>query len=90
MGIEPTSEAWEASILPLYDARSVTKVSKTPLEPQEGMSSRHSFDLIPGHNCTPAQQEKSHGSAKNYPLAISQRPPRDFLTAERASVSVKW
>ncbi len=23
MGIEPTSEAWEASILPLYDARSV-------------------------------------------------------------------
>jgi hypothetical protein len=21
MGIEPTSEAWEASILPLYDAR---------------------------------------------------------------------
>ena len=24
MGIEPTSEAWEASILPLYDARSAT------------------------------------------------------------------
>ena len=24
MGIEPTSEAWEASILPLYDARSIT------------------------------------------------------------------
>jgi hypothetical protein len=24
MGIEPTSEAWEASILPLYDARSPT------------------------------------------------------------------
>jgi hypothetical protein len=23
MGIEPTSEAWEASILPLYDARSI-------------------------------------------------------------------
>ena len=23
MGIEPTSEAWEASILPLYDARRV-------------------------------------------------------------------
>ncbi len=22
MGIDPTSEAWEASILPLYDARS--------------------------------------------------------------------
>jgi hypothetical protein len=25
MGIEPTSEAWEASILPLYDARPVSK-----------------------------------------------------------------
>ena len=25
MGIEPTSEAWEASILPLYDARSRNK-----------------------------------------------------------------
>jgi hypothetical protein len=28
MGIEPTSEAWEASILPLYDARSTTKLTK--------------------------------------------------------------
>jgi hypothetical protein len=27
MGIEPTSEAWEASILPLYDARSLTKLA---------------------------------------------------------------
>jgi hypothetical protein len=28
MGIEPTSEAWEASILPLYDARSILKLAK--------------------------------------------------------------
>ena len=28
MGIEPTSEAWEASILPLYDARSVWNQSQ--------------------------------------------------------------
>jgi hypothetical protein len=28
MGIEPTSEAWEASILPLYDARSSALNSK--------------------------------------------------------------
>jgi hypothetical protein len=28
MGIEPTSEAWEASILPLYDARSETNANK--------------------------------------------------------------
>ncbi len=27
MGIEPTSEAWEASILPLYDARSFPKLT---------------------------------------------------------------
>ena len=26
MGIEPTSEAWEASILPLYDARSLFSI----------------------------------------------------------------
>ena len=32
MGIEPTSEAWEASILPLYDARSfVSLVEYTQL-----------------------------------------------------------
>jgi hypothetical protein len=29
MGIEPTSEAWEASILPLYDARSVLIILTT-------------------------------------------------------------
>ena len=29
MGIEPTSEAWEASILPLYDARSAYWVDYT-------------------------------------------------------------
>ncbi len=28
MGIEPTSEAWEASILPLYDARSTSYANK--------------------------------------------------------------
>jgi hypothetical protein len=28
MGIEPTSEAWEASILPLYDARSSANATK--------------------------------------------------------------
>jgi hypothetical protein len=34
MGIEPTSEAWEASILPLYDARSLYKTNKTGSGPQ--------------------------------------------------------
>jgi hypothetical protein len=41
MGIEPTSEAWEASILPLYDARSFTNLANRPctrkhLRPQCG------------------------------------------------------
>ena len=30
MGIEPTSEAWEASILPLYDARSIQYSASIP------------------------------------------------------------
>ena len=30
MGIEPTSEAWEASILPLYDARSALRLLIIP------------------------------------------------------------
>jgi hypothetical protein len=34
MGIEPTSEAWEASILPLYDARPSDKGSKSPVHGQ--------------------------------------------------------
>jgi hypothetical protein len=31
MGIEPTSEAWEASILPLYDARSLFRIVRRNL-----------------------------------------------------------
>ncbi len=33
MGIEPTSEAWEASILPLYDARSELGFGGLQVEP---------------------------------------------------------
>jgi hypothetical protein len=36
MGIEPTSEAWEASILPLYDARSnAINSNRSPGEKQQ-------------------------------------------------------
>ena len=43
MGIEPTSEAWEASILPLYDARSDYKASKSKSYPQDPPNAaRHS------------------------------------------------
>ena len=36
MGIEPTSEAWEASILPLYDARSIPKLAKEGIGRKRG------------------------------------------------------
>ena len=37
MGIEPTSEAWEASILPLYDARSIPKLAKEAMGRKLGL-----------------------------------------------------
>ena len=43
MGIEPTSEAWEASILPLYDARSEPYANKPMLLLQEFFN--HKFML---------------------------------------------
>jgi hypothetical protein len=32
MGIEPTAQAWEAWVLPLYDARAVNLIVVVPLE----------------------------------------------------------
>jgi hypothetical protein len=40
MGIEPTSEAWEASILPLYDARSEYKLAN-PAHTGKSMSAKY-------------------------------------------------
>jgi hypothetical protein len=34
MGIEPTAQAWEAWVLPLYDARYAAKFSRDPRSPQ--------------------------------------------------------
>src|ERR1700682_3211452 len=47
MGIEPTSEAWEASILPLYDARSfLSFVDYTqPSECRYSAAETHTFPL---------------------------------------------
>ena len=38
MGIEPTSEAWEASILPLYDARSRLTLPNPPRSCKNSMA----------------------------------------------------
>ena len=45
MGIEPTSEAWEASILPLYDARSEYQANKRRKSPQEWLGDGHNIRL---------------------------------------------
>jgi hypothetical protein len=54
MGIEPTSEAWEASILPLYDARSPSKyetflhLTQLPQNPFWSHCSQHyNFAAVP-------------------------------------------
>jgi hypothetical protein len=46
MGIEPTSEAWEASILPLYDARSAS-LAKRLYATSEGPYSLAIFLIFP-------------------------------------------
>ena len=45
MGIEPTSEAWEASILPLYYARSVRKHGQHNIAIRRHARSRQLSDL---------------------------------------------
>jgi hypothetical protein len=52
MGIEPTSEAWEASILPLYDARSLPERSDY-------------IQLGPvGYRCAPIEMAKAKAKAR--------------------------
>src|ERR1700676_1378202 len=49
MGIEPTSEAWEASILPLYDARSLLeRIDYTRLSDcSHSLAVFHIFNSLP-------------------------------------------
>jgi hypothetical protein len=79
MGIEPTSEAWEASILPLYDARSVTKLAKARL-PDKTRGARLK-------NAAAAKNDTLLKS-RSTQFAIGQHAAREFLTARPASVSV--
>ena len=51
MGIEPTSEAWEASILPLYDARSEPNANK-PAEVLQEFFARVSVLRVSVRVCT--------------------------------------
>jgi hypothetical protein len=57
MGIEPTSEAWEASILPLYDARSfLWFVDYTQLSGCQYNSAAvsNNFDISPTRSANPS------------------------------------
>ena len=62
MGIEPTSEAWEASILPLYDARSfqLPQLYLIP-RPHEKPTARipHAQKLKPSRGPPPPSSDKT-------------------------------
>ena len=45
MGIEPTSEAWEAPVLPLYDARSLFEIVLLVDLPESGLLIVHGFTV---------------------------------------------
>jgi hypothetical protein len=84
MGIEPTSEAWEASILPLYDARSEAIV------PANGLAEKR---LSCGRE---ADAEICRASSKRHPnpsrtaaLALATQRRSVFLTLRERSFSVK-
>ena len=88
MGIEPTSEAWEASILPLYDARSTlivpaNRASEKPSLPRSAVSRGASArDLN-----RPTQLERSRpASAPGDFLAHSVSHPFSDCAAATASL----
>ena len=79
MGIEPTSEAWEAPVLPLYYARSVEKHlehnivverrarSRKPLPSR--WSCRQIKTLIPGSKLSPKlERARNAKSVRSVPL----------------------
>ena len=62
MGIEPTSEAWEASILPLYDARFVPPDS-IPFVVSEQLRCHNYNILVPSTFWETLQRQFTIGSA---------------------------
>src|SRR5208283_2277475 len=66
MGIEPTSEAWEASILPLYDARSGENGSTKCAGMVDGLPSGRSLSIAV------TREEKERRDASRAPPARSE------------------
>src|SRR5262244_2010227 len=71
MGIEPTSEAWEASILPLYDARSspqdsdYTQLSDSPYKMTTSLPHFCGFARETVTERVPLRCEHQNGSPEN-------------------------
>jgi hypothetical protein len=59
MGIEPTSEAWEASILPLYDARSFFSVFRLYITARLRVQTGHGVFAIPTAHQNRARAQSS-------------------------------
>src|SRR5450631_1388239 len=84
MGIEPTSEAWEASILPLYDARSVADCnrggfSRTALLRRTIVADRR-LPFEPPTSASPCQPSSSEGASwppRRLEGIVGRRPGRD-------------
>ena len=65
MGIEPTSEAWEASILPLYDARSLRLPRLYLIQlPREKPAAEHGTQI--------PHASETHASPRAAPILIGQ------------------
>ena len=84
MGIEPTSEAWEASILPLYDARSFR--SESILSPYAGCLKLLLVAI--GHNPDPVRVESRGRSGIFRPIIEDAITTKEFATAHRALLEI--
>ena len=85
MGIEPTSEAWEASILPLYDARSLPLIiQKDELLSKTEGTQPHTNELQSGRTrpCSVARVLRTSNSTRSIPTKGTR--PATITTVSKA------
>ena len=86
MGIEPTSEAWEASILPLYDARSVRLFYSFT-----ALSYNHDFPLRENHEAMLAKSLggwRDNAGSSRFDYSSFARVPSERAMVVLAFISV--
>ena len=71
MGIGPTSEAWEASILPLYDARSGVNVRRIAFVPRDAQLLRNSHPIAAENSRRAANVRADRGCRQRKPAPRS-------------------